>query len=238
MTWVVIISVLIWIVHFVLIMNTSIKKVRLAAKESTKDDLPFRDSINQRDSGLFNSSLIHLIHFTGVWLNRKREPTIFSFYDNKYSLIVHTIEISKDFKGKLFQEEEESLSLTNFTGYRVANYENFDFNWARLKLDTIFPIRITYSGGSVRKNASDSIFRMFLLCNNLSVRLGSNTTVDIFLQGNLGNGKSIEKFPLDLLFIRKLNLMYLYFLIPRTKDVPIRSGLIDSIAMNVNYSSR
>ena len=203
-----------------------------AVNNSMDDILPLTFILSREDSSLIASSYRSKLQVAKVYHFKGNEPVSIINFDNKYKLITYKINlITKNSLSDVISSENESVDRS--TGYVYSIIENeipFRFQIKDPRGLPVSKIYVTLAGDSIKdviKN--DSIYSFHLLCDNFSIRYGPASPVDIFLIGQERGLGFTTVIPLDLMFLKRNNAIFLLVMTP----MDLKSGIRPELLYNI-----
>jgi hypothetical protein len=194
--------------------------------------LPSTYSLTSEDSNLIGEKYRDKLEVNEVYQSKIRNPVSLISFDKRYNLLIHKIHLSgNDSLNNFFHTEIKSVDRTTGVTYIVIdNNLFFQFQYKSEPIKAAQDIYLTLSGDSLQTVAkNDSIISYHLLCHNLSVRYAMKEPIDIFVIGKeKGLGTTIT-IPIDILFLKQNENLYLLLMTPIDSKSSIEPDLLYNI---------
>jgi hypothetical protein len=204
-------------------------------KEIQKDldrDLPSTYTITSEDSNLIAKKYIKDLKANIIVRNKVRGPVSLIYFDKEYHLIIYKLALIKGGGLEdLLHTVNESVDRTSGETYTVINYNDFfkfQLNIAPSK--SVSQIYLTLAGDSLQNVVkNDSIVSYHLLCENLSIKYAKNDPIGIFLVGQDKMLGATTIVPMDLLFLKRDDAVFLLIMTPNSSKLTIAPDLLYNI---------
>jgi hypothetical protein len=231
------IKIAVWIFCAAVFLIFLTLKIIHSFKEIQKDldqDLPSTYVITAEDSNLIAKKYLKDLKANRIVRSKVRGPVSLIYFDEAYHLIIYKLDLIKEASlGDLLHTAIESVDRTTGETYTVINYNDF----FKFQLN-VFPskpasqIYLTLAGDSVQNVVkNDSVVCYHLLCENFSIRYAKNDPIGFFLVGQEKMPGATTVVPMDLLFLKRDDAVFLLMMTPNSPTLTIAPDLLYNIVM-------
>jgi hypothetical protein len=191
--------------------------------------------LSLEDSILFPLKSMNKLKLIKKYQSKVRGPVSLFLFNKQYSIVTYQIDSLEilDLTRSLHTEVKDVERSSNISYRIIVNKElDFRFQYKAGILKNSSEIYLTLSGDSIKNVAqNDSIFNYNLLSNNISIRYQANDPIDIFLD-NYGDESSNKRTPMNILFLRRNNHVYLLIMTPNEAKKMMPDDLLYNILMD------
>lgn len=201
----------------------------MKVEHSSADNPVHTYSIKPKDYDLVNNKYVSGLQGGIAYQSSNRNPVTLIPFGKSYSLISYKIDLIKGTSwSNVLDVTLKSVERTNMEVYTVISeniFYRFEYHDAPTK--SVSKVYLTLSGDSLRTVVTnDSIVSYHLLCNNFSIKYSENEAVDIFVVGNEKAFGATTVIPMDLLFLKRDNAVYLMIMTPNDPKSVISPELL------------
>lgn len=203
-------------------------------QKDLNQDLPSTYVITAEDSNLIAKKYLKDLKADIIVRSKVRGPVSLIYFDKEYHLIIYKLDLIKEASLEdLLHTVIESVDRTTGETYSVINYNDFfKFQLNTVPSKPVSQIYLTLAGDSLQNVVkNDSMVCYHLLCENLSIRYAKNDPINIFLVGEEKTLGATTIVPMDLLFLKRDDSVFLLIMTPNSPKLTIAPDLLYNIVM-------
>lgn len=191
--------------------------------------LPATYIITSENSTLFAEKYFDKIEIIKVNNSKVRNPISIFLFNKKYHIVTYKINLLKDESlQKIIHTKEKSVDVT--LGYSYNTIGKDIVYQLKYKAGTTKPVTDIYfsmAGNSLQQVVNnDSIISYHLSCKNISVKYGDKEPVDLLIVGEEKPFGQTSVIPLEILFLKRNQNIYLLIMTPKNENDAIQSDLL------------
>src|SRR5436190_5479635 len=211
-------------------------KVNHGFKQLQKDfaeDLPSTYVLSSEDSSIIANRYRSKMEVVEVNNNKVRGPVSTIRFDSTYSIILYKIALTDNISlDTAFHTKLKKVDRSVGYSYRIIGNRFFTFQYKAGKVPSPLRIYLTISDTPLNTlYSNDSLVYYHLSCENFSIRYSEKEPVDIFVGGNEGIFGTYS-IPMDLLFLKRNNGIYILLMTPLNRKAGIPSDLLYNIVFD------
>ncbi len=201
-------------------------------EKALDEDLPSTYSLRPDISSLLAEKYRVNLKVIEVNQSKVREPISIIAFNNKYRLVAYKIKLEKDISlNTLLQSEIKDADISNGFSYGTIGTDIiYRFRYKAGLVKPANQVYLTFYGDSLRKTAAnDTVVAYHLIAGTFSIRYSKEDAVDILVTGEEKPFGITTKVPIDILFLKRKDDLYLLLLTPETPDDSISADLLYTI---------
>jgi hypothetical protein len=219
----------------IIVFSRIIYKSILDNEKAMSEGLPLTHTLISGDS-IFAKGYWPEIKVNGVHQSKVRFPFSFLSYQDKYDIVIHRVEASKNLTIRIAENVVTDVSPSiSYTILEDNKYYRVDYKSG--KIPPVSDLNLVLNGVSIRKIIeNDSALAYCLKCRNMSVTYGKSEPVDIFIEGQreiIGTAT----IPMDLLFLKRNGFLYIVILTPLNSKDAIPCWLLYKLIMDKDLAA-
>lgn len=193
---------------------------------------PISYSIPKRDSGIIAHGFLPRLKNAKIINFKAREAISTYSVDSICPLLLTKIPLAKNAPIKdLVNLDLTSVERSTGITYYILNVDqNTVLQFQVHQVKPVSKIWLTLSGDSLKSEVNDSIIKYSCLCSNFSMRYGEKEPIDIYMAGSDDPIQESNKFPLNLLFLKRASAIYLFLMVSgNTQNKNLPADVIDNV---------
>jgi hypothetical protein len=211
-------------------------KVNHGFKQLKKDfaeNLPSTYVLSSEDSSIIANRYRSKIEVVEVNNSKVRGPVSTVRFNSTYSIIIYKIALTGNISlDTAFHTKLKKVDRSVGYSYRIIGNRFFRFQYKSGEVSPPSKIYLTISDAPLNSlYSNDSLVYYHLSCENLSIRYSEKEPVDIFVEGNEGI-LGTYSIPMDLLFLKRNNGIYILLMTPLSRKAGIPSDLLYNIVFD------
>ena len=160
----------------------------------------------------------------------------FLYFDDTYHLVIYKIDSTGGKSlSNLLEVKTGNSKRTDNVVYSAIEFNGFSkLQWRPVRPRAVSKIHVILGGDSlVRVAANDSIVSYHLLCQSLSIKFSPDGPVEVNMIGEDRPFGRTAVSPVDLLFMKRNEAVYLLIMTPASTDRNISADLLYNIVLGI-----
>ena len=230
------IAIGLFLVGMTINLATKVPHMVKAVNEASANDLPMTQVVRPEDSSLISRKYIDKVRSHENINNRVRSSVSFLYFDDTYHLVIYKIDSTGNKSlSNLLEIKTGNSKRTDEEVYHIVEFNGFSrLQWRPVPPRAVSKIYVILKGDSLNKvAANDSIVSYHLLCKSFSIKFSPEGPVEVNMIGEDRPFGRTEISPVDLLFLKRNEAVYLLIMTPASADGNISADLLYNIVMGI-----